>query len=492
VRPAGASAQLAGAPANSPANTADLPPAGDLTPPPGGLRVDEENGVYVVIGRNPWSLSIVAPDTHGAPRIVYQNFARDNPRLVLYWAVSWCDAKLVRALIEHYPEMLAPEKAAAGRSESLFVRACHIDPRVYILSPYLPFDRAGTLAALLDAGVVDAQERDNALAYLVENGTPADIEALLTHGANPNLIGKDGKTPPFYVELANGASPLYIALACGHEESAAVLRKYGAKPLVEGAPIHLAASAGDSAEVTRQLQANPQNRDMMNMQRRTPLMIAAACGELEAARVLLERGADPNGGNIRRYEAPIYAAARRGDTAMAELLLTCHADVDNRSVSPLCAAAPPDNDEALNVRRLAVAEMLLEHGADVNGVDRGEHITPLHASVRNVAMTKLLLEHGAKLEAKDDQGQTALFRAADVVNLPVAKLLIEHGADVNAREKDGHPVLYCAVKANNIPLAELLIEHGADVNALDNAGHSLLYGTLRPEIRDYLIAHGAK
>jgi len=476
--------------ANPAPEAVDKSLTGDIAPPPGGLRVDEKDGAYVVVSKDPWALSQIVPDAQGVPRVVEHYIAPPggSARFILCRAVNWCEPKLVRALLKQYPEMLVPAKDEGSKSNSPFFQAYHIDPRQYTFSSYRPFDKPGTIAALLEAGAVDVKEHDGAVLYAAEYGTPADMEALLAHGVNPNLLGPDG------------TSPLYIALACGYDDTAAVMRKYGAKPLVEGASIHQAAAAGDAEEVKRLLQASAQNSGALNQRRRTPLMVAVACGQVETAKILLEHGADPDKGNSHRDESPIYAAAKRGDAAMVELLLAYQADVNNRrngSVSPLCAtAAVDDDDEALNARRLAVARLLLERGADVNCADKWTSITPLQTAARNTDLTKLLLEHGAKLESKNFMGWTALFAAANAVNLPVAKLLIEHGADVNARDKDGHPILYCAVKANSVPLAELLIERGADVNAVDNAGHSLLYTrpefTLQTEIRDYLTARGAK
>jgi ankyrin repeat protein len=54
----------------------------------------------------------------------------------------------------------------------------------------------------------------------------------------------------------------------------------------------------------------------------TPLVISSAAGYLPIAKLLLEKGADPNAADQRGFTPLHYAAANRGMTEAVKLLLT--------------------------------------------------------------------------------------------------------------------------------------------------------------------------
>ena len=130
-------------------------------------------------------------------------------------------------------------------------------------------------------------------------------------------------------------------------------------------------------------------------------------------------------------------------------------------------------------------KLVLEAGADSNTkVDKDGYTALMKAAWRGREKTaKQLLEHGADVNAKNNDGRTALMVAASSALMSASsercektvKLLLEHGADVNAKNNDGRTALMEAVgwriENNN---AKLLLEHGADVNAKDNSGGTAL------------------
>jgi ankyrin repeat protein len=95
------------------------------------------------------------------------------------------------------------------------------------------------------------------------------------------------------------------------------------------------------------------------------LMLASYHGHLDAARVLLEHGGDPELVNDRG-QTPLAAAAFKGDAAMVRLLLERGAAVDG------CG---PDGRTALMTAamfdRTDIVEILLAHGADPDARDAG-------------------------------------------------------------------------------------------------------------------------
>jgi ankyrin repeat protein len=79
---------------------------------------------------------------------------------------------------------------------------------------------------------------------------------------------------------------------------------------------------------------------------------------------------------------------------------------------------------AVFVRKVALAEVLLDAGADVNSRESGGS-TPLHAVANNgdVDMTRLLLARGADPRLTDDQGRTAVDVARQGGHTGVVELI---------------------------------------------------------------------
>jgi ankyrin repeat protein len=181
-----------------------------------------------------------------------------------------------------------------------------------------------------------------ALVEAVKAGDSATIRAQLA--ADPGLAGARDE---------NGLSLILLALF--HRQPADAL-------LEAGPPLGVleAAALGRADALERLLDENPQRLHDRTPEGFDPLGLAAFLGGAGAVRVLLERGADPDGDPENPMRArPAHAAAAEHDHESMRLLLEAGADPDARQqggFTPLHAAAHSDDVE--------MARLLLAHGAD--------------------------------------------------------------------------------------------------------------------------------
>lgn len=107
---------------------------------------------------------------------------------------------------------------------------------------------------------------------------------------------------------------------------------------------------------------------------------------------------------------------------------------------------------------------------------------------------KICIKSGASVNAKDNQGNTALMHTIKKGNKDMAELLIKAGANVNAKgDGDGTALIWAASRGYK-DIAELLIKSGADVNAKSTGGWTALEHTIRnnkKDVAEMLIKAGA-
>jgi uncharacterized protein len=145
---------------------------------------------------------------------------------------------------------------------------------------------------------------------------------------------------------------------------------------------------------------------------------AAALGELERLRELLDRDASETSAYSSDGFTPLHLASFFGQPGAVELLL--------------------------------------ERGADVSAVSRNPlGVTPLHsaAAARQTRIADLLLERGADAGARQQGGFTALHAAAQNGDGELAELLLACGADRGARSEDGRLPAELAAEQGHAELA---------------------------------------
>ena len=93
---------------------------------------------------------------------------------------------------------------------------------------------------------------------------------------------------------------------------------------------------------------------------------------------------------------------------------------------------------------------------------------------------EVLLSGGAEIEARDENGSTALHLAAQDGNKDEVRILLAHCADVKAKNVKGRTALHeAACKGSEAEKGyestiQMLIEHGSDIEARDGAGLTAL------------------
>jgi ankyrin repeat protein len=284
-----------------------------------------------------------------------------------------------------------------------------------------------------------AERHSAVVRVLIEGG--ADVRArtaVRPRRVNTERGGFNGATATDIEK--GGYSPLLFAAQQGDLESIELL-------IAAGADVDEKAPEGTSA-----------------------LVVAAHSGHGAAARLLLDKGADP-------------AAAGAGYTALHAAIL--HGDVD--LVQALLARGVSPN--APLVKATPLRRNSADYGFEANLVGA----TPFWLAARFLEppIMRALLAKGADPSFVMNDGTTALAAAiqarrtvepgfaADPIRdeslaLEAAQITIANGADVNAADKDGDTALHAAVQRRLNSVVQLLVEKGASLDAKNQKGQTPL------------------
>jgi ankyrin repeat protein len=379
----------------------------------------------------------------------------------------------------------------------------------------------GMVRQLLDAGAdpnAALWTGETVLMECARTGTARGVGYLLERGAGVNTR-----------ENNKGQTALMWAAAGGHADAVQELLQHGAdiRQTSTGGftPLLFAARSGD-VESARLLIAAGASPDESTPQHGNTLVVASAGGHEDLALYLLESGADVNVTDENGITA-LHHAARNGLTALngvrydavyrvrppnmqrlARALLEAGADPNvqikkNQRLGP--DGSPFEMEGATPFLLAAVSgdaalmHLLEEYEADVS-INGAGGITPLMAAARaactgscaflggnraNLAdielsyqAVKAAVEMGVNINARSDEGQTAMHMAAFTGADMVVQYLADQGADVNVKDNYGEtpwsmasgisPVLrYRGLYGTHASTAELLVRLGAVTTSRD-------------------------
>jgi uncharacterized protein len=185
----------------------------------------------------------------------------------------------------------------------------------------------------------------------------------------------------------------------------------------------------------------------------------------------------------------IFDAIARHDAEGLAKLLAAGANPNAAQASyPKFTALQAAIEELEHGGPLRALELLLAHGADVDGWDEGHDSTPLLMAIfrGQRQAVALLLAANADPNVRGAEGDSPLRWCADKDDVDMAKQLLVHGAaktidDVGGEH--GMTALGLACRNLSLPMVQLLLEAGADPDAIDESLRTP-YERLPPRSRD--------
>ena len=391
--------------------------------------------------------------------LIYLSDNIEDMELLLWIAVIKKESVGAKSLLEGEAHVYAANK---DNTTDLFLTAIYNDDAdmVRILAQKFDVNRPTCMGVFpLLAAILTSGEMNFSI-----------IEALIEHGADPNIADSEGDS----------------VLSC------AIISKMPSK---------------NRLKVAEFLLKNKADPNMANKKRLTPLLCAIyALNELDhdkelrlsMIKLLVKYGASIGKQGNCSQSALYYALKwERSDPEVIKYLLDCGSDPNevceqNRKLLSIaiqnekddCLEIVPlllqygariNSDNSMFVSPLALActankeqmvRLLLKNKADPNHKELGMPILLLAVLEKNTAIIRALLEHGADIESKDNFNHTVLSLAIndEIENKEVIKLLLERGADPNTRLELHSPCLYFAAARNFIEVTEMLLQYGANPN----------------------------
>ena len=284
-----------------------------------------------------------------------------------------------------------------------------------------------------------------------------------------------------------GSTMLNTAAACGHSTAVKQLVGWGADPngtsleyedslaatdirpsdKLRVTPLLTAAGHGHAAVASALLRAGSGvNVCAEGSGGRSALAVAAARGHHEVVRLLLASGADV-AQTVEDGRTAAYLAACADNPKVVEALASHGADLDAKAhdgSTPVAAAV------SAGVRGFAMLRTLVGHGAGID-VPTGDECrlgcTPLAlaAQLGDLAVVEHVVELGASVNAvvKGD-GRTPLYMASQGGHARIVSFLHDRGATMVGMS-DGASPLYAACWNGHTSVVDVLLGTGCDVNS---------------------------
>jgi len=223
-----------------------------------------------------------------------------------------------------------------------------------------------------------------------EGNTPLLLSVIHNHTKLTELLLKKGASSQ--VKNAEQQSPVLIALLNQNESMLSLL--VGAKKAALPS-LHLALELNDNGILKVLLRHSADAIETLDEQEKTPFYSAVEKGNVEAARLLLAKGANPSVTWGTAQLNALHVASERGDIEMLEYLLQTHA-------------------------------LTLIDAQNANGD------TPLHLAVQTgqANVISLLLEAGSYHKTKNEQDQTPIELARAQQKPKLANLIVKTVRDL--------------------------------------------------------------
>lgn len=103
-------------------------------------------------------------------------------------------------------------------------------------------------------------------------------------------------------------------------------------------------------------------------------------------------------------------------------------------------------------------------------------------NMRDIEIAQLLLEHGVEVNTKDGFECTALMHAVGKSSLTLVASILEHNPDVDARDWNGNTALFYAIRRGDAEMVALLLINGADIEVADKDGHDWRHFAKDPQV----------
>jgi ankyrin repeat protein len=247
----------------------------------------------------------------------------------------------------------------------------------------------------------------------------------------------------------------------------------------KGSALHLATQQGHT-EIIKLLLANKADINGKNDDGETPLHVAAREGQLAAAELLLKNKAGLEIKDKYGETALFKAVEWNSQSALAQFLILQGASIYAKSNSGSTLL-----EEAAEAGLTEVAELIIKE--DKEGLlikNKAVLLNALHRACFHgrIAMVRLLINMGADVNGIIN-GESPLYTALYWEYQEIARVLIEAGADVNFKVPhqdddnwyEGRSVLHESIENGFEELARLLIQKGADIRAKDKEGCSVFH-----------------
>ena len=133
---------------------------------------------------------------------------------------------------------------------------------------------------------------------------------------------------------------------------------------------------------------------------------------------------------------------------------------------------------------------LIAHGADVHAMDDNGDTALLRIRGGSVPIAQALIEAGSDVNAKGHLGFTPLMSASISSYHDLVALYLAHGARVDETDDEGSTAMHKAAQGGCEICCQLLLDAGADINKLDNLGYAPIKYAV-DEFKRFLIDKGA-